>query len=310
MSRSQLLLPLLVFLFLACAPSSIYRSADSPRATRPGEEVALPLSAGVNKALRIPVGRPDEHASLAVWVNEPKVGTPIRGTVLFLHGFMANHRQLAGAAAALRGAGYRTVLLDLRGFGQSSAGTYTFGFTDAKDLGQVTDALEKMNLCGRTIGVYGTSYGAAAAILFAAADPRVSTVIAVAPFAEIREEVPAYSRHILGETGQLFSNAGLNSLANAVSDIIHMDLDDAKPIEAIARTRAPILLIHGDMDTIIPHSASEKLAAAGGSHCRLVTIHGRGHLDLCFDPYGELQKTTRDWFNTHLSPAGLARAAP
>src|SRR4051812_5475624 len=98
---------------------------------------------------------------------EPKQGTPIKGTVLVLHGFMGNHRQVQNAGLALRDAGYRAVIPDLRGFGQSTGGDevqgpstlpaakpngfiagllsstaganrITFGVQDAKDMKQLT----------------------------------------------------------------------------------------------------------------------------------------------------------------------------
>ena len=82
----------------------------------------------------------------------------------------------------------------------------------------------------------------------------------------------------------------------------NMNLDDAKPIDAITKTQAPILLIHGDDDSIVPHDASEKLHAAAPDHTRLETRHDRGHLDLCFDFRGELQKMTGEWFDKYLKP--------
>ena len=58
----------------------------------------------------------------------------------------------------------RAVLVDLRGFGESTGEHITFGVMDAQDLKQLTDALQQKHLCGDTVGVYGTSYGAASAI--------------------------------------------------------------------------------------------------------------------------------------------------
>jgi pimeloyl-ACP methyl ester carboxylesterase len=98
----------------------------------------------------------------------------------------------------------------------------------------------------------------------------------------------------------MLTDDAVNSLANIVSNVADLDLDDAKPIDAIAGTKAHVLLIHGDADTIIPHSASEELhAKAPGSV--LLTIPGRGHLELCFDFPGRLQPATRKWFDQYLA---------
>src|SRR5206468_3494950 len=116
-----------------------------------------------------------------------------------------------------------------------------------------------------TLGVYGTSYGAASAILYAGEDPRVTTVVAVAPFATIRDEVPSFSRFTLtriASASDLLSDSQLNVIADTAARFANFDLDAARPIDAIKKTQASILLIHGDADTIIPHAASEQLHAA------------------------------------------------
>jgi uncharacterized protein len=251
--------------------------------------------------MQIAVGTGPIPVALATWVLEPRAGTAVRGTVLFLHGFMTDHYQLDRAGEALRQAGYRSVLVDLRGFGESMGDRYTFGFLDATDIKELVDVLQRKGLCGSTLGVYGTSYGAVAAILYAAIDPRVTAVVAVAPFARIRDEVPVYSRFTLGAVGRLFSDAALNEFADAVSRVIPLDLDDARPLDVIGNTQAEILLIHGDADQIIPHAASEMLHSMAATHSVLNTISGRGHLDLCFDVRGELYGMTRNWFDRWLA---------
>jgi pimeloyl-ACP methyl ester carboxylesterase len=258
------------------------------------------LSTGIDQQFRVNVGPPE--AALAVWVLEPMVGTPVQGTVMFLHGFLADHHQLQNAAEAIRKAGYRAVLVDLRGWGESSGTHITFGVLDANDLKQLTDELQKRNLCGPTLGVYGTSMGAAVGILYAAADPRVTTVVAVAPFATIRGEVPAFGRQLLRGVSNYLSDSQINAIADEVADAGGLDLDHAKPIDAITRTNARILLIHGAADGIIPHEASEQLHEADPNRSELLTIPNRGHLDLCFDIPGELQAPTRAWFDRHLTP--------
>src|SRR4051794_33527177 len=84
----------------------------------------IDISRGIDQSMRIPVGgtAPADAppATIALWVIEPAAGTPIRGTILFLHGFLANHQQVENAAEALRKVGYRGVLIDARGFGASS----------------------------------------------------------------------------------------------------------------------------------------------------------------------------------------------
>jgi pimeloyl-ACP methyl ester carboxylesterase len=124
---------------------------------------------GVSRQLRVAVGPP--AASLSVWIVEPSAGAP-RATVLVCHGLHDQKRSLLPVARQLAGDGYRAVLVDLRGHGRSSGRWLTYGVVEAADLGQVLDALERDNLLAGPVGVYGTSYGAACAVMLAGRDPR------------------------------------------------------------------------------------------------------------------------------------------
>src|SRR5436853_2381744 len=74
---------------------------------------------GVDHAFRVPVGPP--AASLSVWVLDPptSVGAP-RGTVLVLHGMRDRKVTMLDLGRLLSRDGFRAVLVDLRGHGQST----------------------------------------------------------------------------------------------------------------------------------------------------------------------------------------------
>jgi pimeloyl-ACP methyl ester carboxylesterase len=247
--------------------------------------------------LSLTVGPPE--ATLAVWVRQP-AGSP-RGTVLLLHGILNDHHQLDGIAAALVRAGYITAQVDLRGHGQSTGKHISFGVFDARDLAQVITELQARHLCGETIGVYGTSYGAASAILLAGSDPRVKAIVAVAPFATLREEAPHFGRHILPLPGALLSDAEYVSIIDAAGKIAGFDPDEASPLAAIGKTGARVLLIHGFDDAITPVEASQKLHAAAPEKSELMLLKGEGHLGLSFDLFGDLHPVAQGWFDRFLA---------
>ena len=149
--------------------------------------------AGVDQQFRVPVGPPD--ATLSVSVIEPKTDAPEpKGTILVIHGIYARSLWMMGPAKTLAEAGYRTVLVDLRGHGRSTGEFLTFGIQEAADLSQVIDSLEQRGLIAGKLGVYGISYGATTSIHLAGRDPRVQAVVAVAPFSTMRDEVPQFAR--------------------------------------------------------------------------------------------------------------------
>ncbi len=144
------------------------------------------------------VGPP--KAWLSVSILDPRGRTP-RGTVFVLHGIGARGCTMYSTARDLNRAGYRAVLVDLRGQGRSTGEYITYGVREAQDLVQVLDALEQHGKIAGKAGVYGLSYGATTSIHWAARDPRIRAVVAVEPFAMLRPEVSHFSRTMLPGIG-------------------------------------------------------------------------------------------------------------
>jgi pimeloyl-ACP methyl ester carboxylesterase len=266
-----------------------------------------PIANPTDGHLRIAVGPP--AATLSAWVREPASNAPPRGTILILHGFLASHDWLRYADDAFHNAGYRTVLVDLRGHGESTGKHITFGVVESQDLVQLTDYLQQHDLCGDRIGVYGVSLGAATAIDFAARDRRVAAVVAVAPFADFPAEVPHFAHTLLPLPGAFLTKNDFAQIIARAAEIAHFNPDDASPLRVINKTAAPILLFHGNKDAIIPFSNSETLHAAAPDHTELSIIKNEGHVGACFDFSGDIRPRSTDWFNRYLAPPAAAASA-
>ena len=255
---------------------------------------------GVDQHFWVDVGPPE--ASLSVSVVEPD--GPPRGTVLVIHGIYARSFWMLGTARMLSGAGYRAVLVDLRGHGRSSGKWLTFGVRESRDLAQVIDALEDRGLVSGRLGVYGISYGATTAIHLAGRDRRIEAVVAVAPFSTMRDEVPHYIRTILPGAGAAVSDEAYQEAIDEAGELGRFDPDVASAVAAIGRTRAPVLILHGTNDWMVPHWHAVRLRNAAPDRTRLVSIPGFGHVAIWFDPAGEVASESRKWFDRHLGSSG------
>jgi len=274
------------------------------RAEAPKQGPALSASGGSAYHFRCE----DPDATLALWVHAP--AQKPRGTILLLHGILNDHHQLDSVSGSLVAAGYRTVQVDLRGHGESTGKHISFGVFDARDLSALVTALQKQNLCDETVGIYGVSYGGAAGLLMAGADPRVKAMVTVASFATLRDEAPHFARQLLPLPGAMLSDADFTAILKQAGEIAGFEPNDASPVDAIAKTHAQILLIHGDQDLITPVEASRELNAAASDHCELDVMTGKGHLDLAFDLFGALHGRTLAWFDRYLAnDAAAPRAA-
>jgi pimeloyl-ACP methyl ester carboxylesterase len=235
--------------------------------------------------IQVPVGPP--IATLALEIVD--AAAP-RGTIFVLHGIRAQRGDFRPWADMLVGAGFRVVLVDLRGHGRSTGDWLTYGVVESRDLSQVLDALDARGLRAGPVGVMGFSYGAAVAIEWAGDDPRVEAVVAVAPFASLRTVVPGYTLLPLPRS---FVNGAIDAGGREAG----FDPDRASPLLAIARTRAQILLIHGEEDHRIPAWHSRLLFAAA-TDAELVLVPGAGHLSMLEEAV--IRRRVPPWFAAHL----------
>ena len=95
---------------------------------------------GTDQHFMVPVGPPE--AALSVSVVEPTShDATVRGTVLVVHGIFGRSITMLHTAHRLAAAGYRAVLVDLRGHGRSTGEYLTYGKQEARDLSQVVNEL-------------------------------------------------------------------------------------------------------------------------------------------------------------------------
>ncbi len=220
-----------------------------------------------------------------------------RGTIVILHGFLASKETMMHWALFLAQQGYRAVLVDLRGHGQSTGDWITFGAREADDLVKLMDELERRGLAPIGAGVLGSSYGAVMALHWAARDPRVKAVVALEPFsdpqaavAEFAHGFPPFQKKIAGVGEETFGIALERAPALA-----GFAWSDASVVGAMKRLGVPVLFFHGTGDTWISPEHSRKLAALAPAGSRLVPVPGDNHetLGARLDPIAD---EVAEWF--------------
>jgi pimeloyl-ACP methyl ester carboxylesterase len=286
------------------APPLAELMASAPNRLNPwvGESCPLPpleSLLGADQQFWVKVGPPE--AELSVSILEPPGLPQPRGTILVLHGVLARSVTMLPVASALARSGYRAVLVDLRGCGRSTGQFMTYGVQESKDLSQVIDELGRKNLLAGRLGVYGISYGATTSIHLAGGDPRVEAVVAVEPFSNARDEIPHFGRVMVPGIGLMISDDTYQQSLNEAGQLAQFDPDAADAEKAIQRTTAPVLIIHGTNDWVVPHWHGERLHAAAPDHSELVSIPCLGHVALWLDPTGAVVQRGRAWFDRWLS---------
>ena len=265
----------------------------------------------LNQQLCVRVGPP--AANIWVGIVEPSAGQSPVGTVLVLHGiFSASSRSPANSMLAtakfLSKAGYRSVLVDLRGHYRSTGDFISAGTLEAEDLRQVLNVLAAKGLIGERVGIVGYSFGAGTALYLAERDPRVASIVAVAPPLRIREALPNFAWKGAPVTRYLFSNDDFQRALDRASLRYGIDPPDAADTEAaISKAGIPVMLVCAADDAIAPPSNGTRLRAASSGNAELTILAGendeqevKGHIRLIKDESGIVKLIALDWLNKSL----------
>ena len=211
-------------------------------------------------------------AKLRAWIFRPD-RKPI-GTVVLLHGIRDDKRNLVGAARHHVRRGWQALAVDLRGHGESSGKWLTYGVEESQDIAALVDEMERRKLLVHPLVVYGASI----AIQFAARDQRVQAVAALAPFASLREVVPAYVSWLLGGLSVLIPSRFVKDIVDRSGATAGFDPDEACPRCVAPRIAGSVLLIHSRDDERIPYQHSVAIKQATRARSRLMLVDGVSHV--------------------------------
>ncbi len=274
-----------------------YAIAYAPNGGGIGNE-RVPLGPPPDGATELHVSVGPPAATLGAWVLPPKASNA-RGTIILLHGVRLDRRSLLGLGERFSEAGYRAVLVDLRGHGESSGKHLTYGQVEAHDVSQLLDTVEARY--GRSpTGVFGYSYGGAVAVHVAEDDRRVSAVVAASSFASMRRVVVDYEHRFLPALSPWIPGSWLDAAVNDAGRLGDFD-PDSSPERAAAHAQASLLFIHGGADTQVPPEHAAILERAAGPSAEISILPGETHESVLADRNGRVQARALDFFARHLA---------
>lgn len=202
---------------------------------------------------------------VALWVLDPK-RSPTVGTVVFCHGNGGNLDDHVSFVDFLPEHGYRVLMFDYRGYGESTPIRISRESTSADVEAVIAHATAQW---GKP-WLMGHSLGASLAIVAAGTRPdTVRGVIAVAPFTSYRGVARSVlERHSSGATA-----------ARSASSLVSTGHE---PIDAVPRiSPTPLLLVHGGRDDLIPPEHSQQLYDHAGQPKDLLIVPHAGHNTPC-----------------------------
>lgn len=194
---------------------------------------------------------------------------------IFFHGYRGTAlRDGCGGFEMSKNAGYNVLLVDQRANGLSEGNAITFGIMERHDCRDwVNYAVERF---GKDVKIVlsGVSLGSATVLMASGLEmpENVKCVIADCGFSSPKEIICKVA-HEQGYPEKLCYPI-LKACCMIRSGF---DLDETSAVEAVSKTKIPILIIHGDDDLYVPCEMAHKIYDACASEKELVIIHGAPH---------------------------------
>jgi uncharacterized protein len=217
----------------------------------PVKDRVSPAAQGLSGVAEVVIATPD-GTRLIAWWRPPQPG---KAVVLYFHGNGGSIAGRAGRVRLLEEAGVGSLLLSYRGYGGSTGSPSETALVADGIL--VRDWLEReKGIAPAQIVVTGESLGTGVAVQVAAAR-RSGGVLLESPYTSLTEV--AAGRYWWVPVHTLMS-------------------DRFASIEHIRRIQAPLLIVHGTLDAVVPFAMGERLLAAAAEPKRLLRLEGAGHI--------------------------------
>jgi len=218
----------------------------------------------------------------------------IRGTIFLLHGYGLDKETMMPWGLVLAKAGFRVVLVDLRGNGHSTGNQIYFGGIERTDLVQCLDTLMQRRICVGPVGALGISYGAVLALQWAAIDPRVQSVTAISPYPDPRIAVDRYLKTFAPNLTWRTDRKAAALVAARLAEF-----PDLATETAVRQIKHPILFVRGEKDEVCLREDLSNFQAAAAPGSEVTEVPHADHLvtGMCIS---QLRDPATDWFHRQL----------
>lgn len=248
------------------------------------------------------------HAKVPGTTNS-RTGAP-RGTVILLHGYGLAQFSMAPWALRLAEEGWRCVMVDLRGHGTSTGNRIYFGVQETYDMSRLLDQMERDGTLAGPVVAMGESYGAALALRWEGVEPRLRTVVAIAPYAVLADSVMNIAKEYSGNVNDLWKPweaalwVGEKALCNKavigagmrkLPRVLEVPADELNMTTVLERHPVRALFVAADEDKISPKSDVGKLYKLASPGSEMIVVPHATHEAVTYF-FNDLVPPVLTWF--------------
>lgn len=194
--------------------------------------------------------------------------------VIIVHGYAEEGKLCSRKALHFYKMGYNVLIPDLRGNGKSEGDYIGMGWDDRLDIIEWANYIIKNDTQSKIV-LYGTSMGGSA-VLMASGENLPSNIKAIISDCAYTSVYDIFDYEIKNFTNS--SSFPIIDFLNAVTLLrAGYTLKSASAIDAVKKSKTPILYFHGDEDTFVPTYMMTELYNATSSIRKKVTINGGEH---------------------------------
>lgn len=240
--------------------------------------------ADINPKLHGIISSAEEAPFEEIRITSSRDGTELYGRLylfsdspvfnIFFHGYRGTAlRDGCGGFEMCRDNGINALLVDQRANGNSGGNVITFGILERYDCLDWANYISG-RFPGCKIALSGVSLGAATVLNASDLDlpENVKCIIGDCGFTSPKEIICKVATEQGYPAKLCYPLLKLSCKLRS-----GFDLDESSAIEAVSRTKIPILIIHGDDDRYVPFEMGERLYEACASEKQFLRVHGAPH---------------------------------
>lgn len=220
-------------------------------------------------------------------------------TVILVHGLGGNRVAVYPQARLFLENGYNVITYDQRSSGENMAEYNTFGYLESDDLRDYVDYAKEIIDDDLNIGVWGNSFGAATAGIYAGSDHANQNI----NFLILDSAISSMRDMIYQQLKQQFGSEMFRDYMLFVGDLftrfrLGFSYDDADVTNHIKNTELPVMLIHSRADQLTPYYMAEDIYdAIEHDEKEIFTVEDSGHETVYWDNLIEYEARIINFIN-------------